>query len=116
MRWRWIAMSFNVKLTYGECRSCGREDVAWYWDGMTYNLAPMFRKAGFYDQLQRRLLAVELLPLVETGLADMTERAGEYMGLNPPNGWGDYDGAVSFTVALLDACRSNPSATVRFSG
>lgn len=134
-------MSFSITLTVLACSHCDRDGgEVWDWDGMTYNLVPMFRKAGFYDAM--RSLAGEggtawfekmrgenhddvkpekgpagkLVPLLEAAVADMTEKRAEYEALNPPNGWGDYEGALRFVEALLAACQRFPKAELEFSG
>lgn len=132
-------MSFSVSLEPPECEQCGRGGEPWNLEGMTYNLAPMFHKAGFYEamknetggtgsgrevlfgygrkQLDRpKMKGRELAPLVRRGLDDMIANADEYRKLAPENGWGDYDGALRFTRELLGACEQNPDATVQFRG
>ncbi|MEE9395164.1 MAG: hypothetical protein V3W41_21955 [Planctomycetota bacterium] len=123
-------MSFNVKVSAPGCDKCGHAVVVWEWTGMTYNLAPMFRLAGFYELMQsefRRwlesgddqpapVLTADLLPLAESGLADMEENPAKYEALNPSNGWGDFRGALEFTRALVNACHMAPRGGLRFSG
>ena len=129
-------MSFSVELRPAPCPTCGHQ-VAWCWDGMTYNLAPMFHLAGFYEAMKNEtggtgaarevllgegcapharppMTGEELAPLVRQGLDDMIARPEAYRALNPKNGWGTYEGAVEFTRALLAACEKHPGATVRF--
>ena len=104
---------------------------------MTYNLAPMFHEAGFYEAMKGEtggtgsfgevclgvgrekldrppLTGAQLAELVRSGLAD-TNRT-KYEKLNPENGWGDYEGALEFTCSLLAACVKYPEGVVRFSG
>jgi len=133
-------MSFNVHLEGKACEHCGRGDGdAWSWDGMTYNLAPMFHRAGFYEAMKNEtggtgtldevclgrgckrldrgpMTGAELAPLVRAGLEDMFANPAGYEALAPSNGWGDFAGAVEFTRQLLEACEGHPKAIVRFSG
>jgi len=37
------------------------------------------------------------------------------LAYNPPNGWGDYQGFLEFSQAVLVACEANPDATVNVS-
>jgi hypothetical protein len=106
---------------------------------MTYNLAPMFHLAGFYEAMKNEtggagnfaevclgqgrqrldrppMTGAELAPIVRKGLADMNARPEAYEALNPPNGWGSFAGALNFTEALLAACEAHPGAVVEFSG
>ena len=45
-------MSFGVTLYRRTCEHCGHEVQVYNWDGMTYNCAPMFVEAGFYDVMK----------------------------------------------------------------
>ena len=47
-------MSFNVRIIDDYCCHCKRVETVWNWDGMTYNLAPMFHKAGFYEAMKNK--------------------------------------------------------------
>lgn len=79
----------------------------------TYNLDPMFRKAlGFgLRDLQDRL-ADDIIPDLRRAIAAMQDRPTEFKQLNPENGWGTYEGALSFFQAFLQDCLSHPKATV----
>lgn len=131
-------MSFSLDMADDPCPRCHRGGHVWEWDGMTYNLAPMFRKAGFYEAIEgpfrdfcdamrnrkpedpepiNRGVAVEdVVELVRKGRDDMVENEDDYRELSPENGWGDYPGALRFTRALLKACVDHPHATIKFSG
>ncbi len=115
-------MSFSVTIV-NACSECGHCAESWDWDGMTYNLTPMFAEAGFYELLFRGLngrgklvTTDELLPVVCAGYADMVASPQKYRAMNPPNGWGDYEGALKFTQQLRDACERYPGAIVEVSG
>ena len=96
---------------------------------ITHNLVPMAKAAGVYDELWRpyRLLAgyrdvrdgitseydfedsVEikagmLIGGLRNGLHMLKLRPSTFTPLNPPNGWGTYDGLVKFVQNYLDAC------------
>ena len=113
-------MSFNVELVRPTCSACGLAGEGWLWSNMTYNLRPMFERAGFWEMLQSAreatVTARELSPLLRAGLADMRENPHDYRHMNPENGWGDSIGAQAFTEALLTACENMPEAEVRFRG
>ena len=132
-------MSFSVDLYDEPCPTCHRGGLVWSWDGMTYNLAPMFHLAGFYERLKGETggtgtmgevclrqgveslelpppTGAELEPLLRKGLEDMKTNPDKYKKLNPENKWGDFKGAQAFTKALLDACTEYPNAIVKFSG
>lgn len=135
-------MSFSVWLAVPICDACKRGGgQVWEWGGMTYNLVPMFRLAGFYDAMKGLAprendpkgighevlfgdgpykgvapIASTLIPLLKHAVKDMEERPAVYRELEPPNKWGDYDGALKFTRALLEQCEKWPAATLEFSG
>jgi hypothetical protein len=76
---------------------------------ITYNLTPMLVEAGFPGHR-----AMTDAPCTEAGgvfartarrLRDDPER---FKALNPPNGWGTYEGAIEFCDRLADACSRHP--------
>ena len=87
---------------------------------ITHNLGAMAEAAGIYKYLWRPdeigvFKAEQLvLPLTE-GLARLKADPEKFKAMNPPNGWGDYDGLVDFVKEYRDACEANPNATVKAS-
>lgn len=85
----------------------------------THNVTPMWNAAGVFDVLYGRgewdndklVLAGALIRILEEGSIQMLNYPGRFRAMNPPNGWGDYDGALSFLERLLAACRAHPKAT-----
>ena len=107
-------MSYSIELRI----DTGGLDPAtvWEWPGMTWNLSPMYRKAlGGILLTFDKMMADDMAAKLEAGLADMTDPANveAYKALNPPNGWGDYEGAVDFIARFLEACKAHPKAFVR---
>lgn len=49
-------------------------------------------------------------------LADAVKRMeadpDKYREMNPPNGWGDYEGALGFLRRIAEACASHPKCTI----
>lgn len=93
--------------------------VADLWQrNITTNLAAMWTRAGmagaFRDADKR--LAGALLPQLEAGVAAMLNDPLAFEKLNPPDGWGNYEGALKFAQSYRDACRRHPKATVRIIG
>ena len=84
---------------------------------ITSNLAPMWRKAGIYlsewgySKRPEDTAAVFIEPL-ETAVTAMRADPETYRALNPPNGWGDYEGALQFLEDLLSAAKANPEARI----
>jgi hypothetical protein len=81
--------------------------------GYTSNVAPMWT-----DALGRRLAdlkeknASEALAALQRAVAAMEADTGKYEAMNPPNGWGDYEGALDYLRRLMDACAAHPKATI----
>ena len=75
-----------------------------HFDSPTYNLRDMFVACMDWDYEQshvedgvRRTTwypMAEVLPRIERGIRELTENRAEYEKYNPPNGWGDLDGAL----------------------
>jgi hypothetical protein len=94
-----------------------RSDGEVYSANITHNLNTMAEAAGIYKHLWRPdeikvTVARELIEPLTNGLNRLTADPHRFKQLNPPNGWGDYEGLVSFVRAYLDACREFPEATV----
>lgn len=81
----------------------------------TYNVSPMYYEAlggGGLRGLDGRP-AAEVIPELERAIADMEARPEHYRTMNPPNGWGDYDGALRFLRNILRDAVECPATTVR---
>lgn len=94
------------------------EESTRVWDGnITHNLNRMAKAAGIYEamwrpeeiQIER---AVQVLPLLRAGLAQLEAEPDKFKAFNPPNGWGDYDGLVEFVRDYIKACERWPDAKV----
>jgi hypothetical protein len=87
---------------------------------VTHNLAPMAREAGIWKELWAPeeagiLTAIQLIGPLQRGLALLRSDPERFRTLNPPNGWGDYEGFVVWVERYLEACRENPDAEIRIS-
>jgi hypothetical protein len=105
------------------CRECDHvhsrtQRDAVYWANITHNLGSMAGEAGIYEALWRPeeigvTTAAQLIPLLEAGLALLESDQERFEKFNPDNGWGDYDGLVSFVRQYLRACREHPAALAK---
>jgi hypothetical protein len=59
--------------------------------------------------------AGESLPALQRAVAAMEADPGSYEAMNPPNGWGNYEGTLDYLRRLRDACAEHPKATIRIS-
>lgn len=85
---------------------------------ITHNLGIMAREAGIYHHLWRPdeldiTKAQGLIEPLTLGLDSLRRDRARFERFNPENGWGDYDGLVSFVESYLQACMSYPDADVR---
>lgn len=88
-------------------------------DGHTYNLSPMWRLAGVFDQSSQDLdgmLAADLATRAARGLLRAVTHPAEFRELDPPNGWGDFDGFVRILTLTAIICAEYPKAIVRWNG
>ena len=84
---------------------------------ITHNVSSMWTKAGCHDELydSEGKLAQDIIPALVKARDDMEQNPKEYKKLDPPNGWGDFEGAFRFLEAVLKACRKYPKAVIRIS-
>lgn len=95
-------------------------DPVVFTSNITHNLDSMAGEAGLYEYLWRPdtmgiTRASQLVAPLRKGLREMESDPARYKLFNPPNGWGDYEGLVSFVRAYLDACERYPDAMVEVS-
>jgi hypothetical protein len=82
----------------------------------TYNCATMFYLALEGDGGLRGLDGVtgaDAAISLSRAVKKMKDWPDAFRALNPPNGWGDYDGALQFLERLLQNCLSHPTAKIR---
>ena len=79
---------------------------------MTWNVSPMYREAfGHSITALDSLPAPEAAAKMEAALAKMEAEPERYRAMNPPNGWGDYEGAMRVLRQMASVCREYPKAT-----
>jgi len=94
-----------------------RRPVEVYSANITHNLGRMAKEAGIYMHLWRPdelgiTKAHQLIEPLRKGLDVLKAEPDRFKALNPPNGWGSYDGLVRFVEGYLAACIAKPEATV----
>ena len=84
---------------------------------ITHNLNKMADAADLYEALWRpeATKAIQLVPLLLSGLNNLVINPQKYKALNPPNNWGDYYDLVEFVTHYLIACVENPDAEISVS-
>jgi len=84
-----------------------------YQMNVTYNLNSMFCEALDLEESTHELrgkTGEELIPLLQIGIRDMEMNPTKYEEMNPPNGWGDEEGALKTLRTLLNWCVQSPKA------
>jgi len=111
-------MSLNVYLEVS-VDTGGKEPhvIELYDANITHNLGPMADAAGIYYHLWRPEeiginTAGQLIEQLEKGLERLKSNRRRFESFNPANGWGTYEGFVSFVEKYLQACKDHPKAEV----
>jgi len=101
--------------------------VVTQWEGdcvysanITHNLTKMAREAGIYEYLWSPeevsvKKAKDLITPLRKGISSLSNNPDHFKQFNPSNGWGDYEGFVSFVVEYFCACAKYPEAEVSIS-
>ena len=83
------------------------------WEGhLTYNLSPMMRAGGLVLRELDGLASLEALPVVSECVVAMMQSPGRFRELDPPNGWGNYDGLLGMLAEFDMALMAFPDAIV----
>ena len=103
-------MSADIYLHADNCCSAHNHNV-------THNLGPMFREAGvdWHDYENGDRSAAFLAVECSTALGALVDYPERFRAMNPPNGWGTYEGAVAFLARLIIDCAKHPEAKVEVS-
>lgn len=88
-----------------------------YSANITHNLRKMASEAGLYEHLWRPdeigiAKASQLINPLSVGLSTLKRYPERFKKYNPENGWGNYQGLISFVENYLEACRQFPDADV----
>jgi len=90
-----------------------------HWErNITFNLGPMFKRAGFHPHVLSGMRTKAVMPVVSNAIVVMSDNRGYFETLNPPidpntgKRWGDYDGALAFLRELADKLESAPDGYV----
>ena len=103
---------------------------------ITHNLTEMANACGLYEALWRPHLlksnwietedynkeyqfeednpsiASEIIPKLKVGIAELKSNPEKYKKFNPENGWGSYEGLLSFAEKYLQACEEYPNSII----
>lgn len=113
-------MSYDVALRPGSISCgcphegcCAGEDVDV--GSPTYNLGAMFKEALGGRRLKELdgMECENALPLLLEAVVEMRADPARFKEFNPPNGWGDYEGALRFLEDFSVLCRRYPHFVVQ---
>ena len=77
-------------------------------DSPTYNLGTMFRKCMGWDFEQgEHYNCSEIIKYIDAGINELTFHRERYEQYNPPNGWGNLDGALDVLRSLKQCINDN---------
>lgn len=80
---------------------------------VTYNLSEMLAEAGmgrWSDYIG--MSATEAAGRWEVTLDTLRSDPERFRKMNPPNGWGTYNGAMTALGSLVDICHDHPKAKI----
>lgn len=106
-----MSWGIDIELPDGECV----EVVS----GHTYNLSPMWRLAGVFEDGSSDLdgmLAADVAVRAARGMMRAVYDPDAFRALNPTNGWGDYDGFLGVLTRTAILTRQNPTGIMRWNG
>jgi hypothetical protein len=110
-------MSYDVTFFADVGAGDDNPDLEDGWRNYTSNVSGMWYRAlggvTLGDLLDPEPVARDLEPTIRRAIGEMMESPEVFRAMNPPNGWGDYDGALAFLVWIADKCRDWPTAKVR---
>lgn len=136
-----VHLQRKKRVSFDEGKTYEEEIDEVYQANITHNLGEMASKAGLYEALWRpyrlrpdytkeleedykkewefednqTILAEELIPVVEKGLAKLKAKPAYYKKYDSPNGWGLYEHFVPFVKEYLKACKQFPKSVVTVS-
>jgi hypothetical protein len=97
------------------------EDTKLFSADITHNLNEMAKAVGLYEVLWRPeeigiTIASQMILPLEKGVKELEANPDKYKAYNPPNGWGNCEGFVSFCKSVLQKCREYPDAVIEAAG
>lgn len=106
-------MSHNVYLCID---TGGKEPVTVFGSDCTSNVSGMWADALGYPlaELDGRT-AVDAIDDLRRAAWRMANNPDKYRAMNPPNGWGNYEGARDYITEILEACLAHPKTTIAVS-
>jgi hypothetical protein len=103
-------MSLDIWMKGNSCGHCGRHDETPSVN-ITYNLSPMWNEIYPVDRYMVDIDGMsgeQSLPKLQYALDKLRSEKDHFEKLNPPNGWGTYQGFVEAIERLIDIAKDHP--------
>lgn len=106
-------MSYDVYVQFPKCDHCGVQRDSIGIGNYTSNVGPMWRAVQDNGLMHvQDMSCPDAAKVIESMIAGMVDRRDELTAMNPPNGWGNYDGALNYLRKILEACNENLTGTI----
>ena len=109
-------MSYDVMLKCPTCTCEGHEhysidigNYTWNVSGMYHAAAPPNIETDSILYWMNGKIAGDVIWVLKFILAEMRDAPDVFREMNPPNGWGDYEGAIRFIDGILRECETHPT-------
>ncbi len=117
-------MSYDIWIEI-PCKKEGKDDWMPINDGYNYtsNVSKMFYEAfekiggnwrDFHDYNKEHMTCKKAIPLLKKAIKELEDNPEHYKQYNPPNGWGNYEGAINFLKNILSDCEKIPYGRIGF--
>ena len=104
-------MSYDVYLGTPRCPTCGSYSSEVEIGNYTSNVSGMWTDAlGRHLKDLEAMEPAEAIALLDAAVEKLNDPANydKYKAMEPPNGWGDYQGAVEYLTRILTQWRAHP--------
>lgn len=109
-----IVFEKNITHNLGEmAQAFGLYEAIW----RPYRLLPGYKKEMPYDQERKFeegniVYANMIIDHIKNGLTSLVLNPSEAKTYNPDNGWGSYEGLVTFTIEYLENLENYPESAI----
>ena len=103
-------MSLDLTLSPPKCETCGHDPEGISFN-ITYNLSPMWYHLYPDDTAMLSIegqTGLESSVIITLAISAFIRKRKDLIPLNPPNGYGSYDGFLKALSAMRNACEEHP--------
>ena len=111
---------FDYNITHNlteMANACGLYEALWRPHRLKkgYNIPKDDHNAEWEFEEENPSQAFEIIPMLEKGIKKMKSNPEYFKKFNPENGWGTYEGLLSFAEKYLEACKEYPNSFISVS-